>query len=156
MTERKFNGKTTADGKFTSEYQPEKANRFTSENQPKNPGRKKEMKTILKQLGREVSPEVEARIYEVMLEAVCCKSSADATIRLRRAEEEQPDFGWIYQETIRAIQKDGLDAILSVLERIFGKKTNLSITGSMGVEMKPLIDLTKRKKNGDNNITSED
>jgi hypothetical protein len=131
-----------------------KGKRFSSEYQPEN-RRKKEIKTVLKGLGREVSPEVEARIYEVMLEAVCCKSSADATIRLRRAEEEQPDFGWIYQETIRAIQKDGLDAILSVLERIFGKKTNLSITGSMGVEMKPLIDLTKRKKNGDNNITSE-
>lgn len=126
-----------------------KGKRFSSEYQPEN-RRKKEIKTILKGLGREVSPEVEARIYEVMLEAVCCKSSADATIRLRRAEEEQPDFGWIYQETIRAIQKDGLDAILSVLERIFGKKTNLSITGSMGVEMKPLIDLTKRKKNGSN------
>ena len=124
-----------------------KGKRFSSEYQPEN-RRKKEIKTVLKGLGREVSPEVEARIYEVMLEAVCCKSSADATIRLRRAEEEQPDFGWIYQETIRAIQKDGLDAILSVLERIFGKKTNLSITGSMGVEMKPLIDLTKRKKNG--------
>lgn len=131
-----------------------KGKRFSSEYQPEN-RRKKEIKTVLKGLGREVSPEVEARIYEVMLEAVCCKSSADATIRLRRAEEEQPDFGWIYQETIRAIQKDGLEAILSVLERIFGKKTNLSITGSMGVEMKPLIDLTKRKKNGDNNITSE-
>lgn len=126
-----------------------KGKRFSSEYQPEN-RRKKELRTMLKDLGREVSPEVEARIYEVMLEAVCCKSSADATIRLRRAEEEQPDFGWIYQETIRAIQKDGLDAILSVLERIFGKKTNLSITGSMGVEMKPLIDLTKRKKNGRN------
>lgn len=124
-----------------------KGKRFSSEYQPEN-RRKKELRTMLKDLGREVSPEVEARIYEVMLEAVCCKSSADATIRLRRAEEEQPDFGWIYQETIRAIQKDGLDAILSVLERIFGKKTNLSITGSMGVEMKPLVDLTKRKKNG--------
>lgn len=124
-----------------------KGKRFSSEYQPEN-RRKKEIKTVLKGLGREVSPEVEARIYEVMLEAVCCKSSADATIRLRRAEEEQPEFGWIYQETIRAIQKDGLEAILSVLERIFGKKTNLSITGSMGVEMKPLIDLTKRKKNG--------
>lgn len=132
-----------------------KGKRFSSEYQPEN-RRKKEIKTVLKGLGREVSPEVEARIYEVMLEAVCCKSSADATIRLRRAEEEQPEFGWIYQETIKAIQKDGLDAILSVLERIFGKKTNLSITGSMGLEMKPLIDLTKRKKNGDNNGTSKD
>lgn len=132
-----------------------KGKRFSSEYQPEN-RRKKEIKTVLKGLGREVSPEVEARIYEVMLEAVCCKSSADATIRLRRAEEEQPEFGWIYQETIRAIQKDGLDAILSVLERIFGKKTNLSITGSMGVEMKPLIDLTKRKKNGDNNGSQKD
>lgn len=132
-----------------------KGKRFSSEYQPEN-RRKKEIKTVLKGLGREVSPEVEARIYEVMLEAVCCKSSADATIRLRRAEEEQPEFGWIYQETIRAIQKDGLDAILSVLERIFGKKTNLSITGSMGVEMKPLIDLTKRKKNGDYNGAPKD
>lgn len=142
----KIEGKTTNNPSLEN---LKKGKRFSSEYQPEN-RRKKEIKTMLKDLGREVSPEVEARIYEVMLEAVCCKSSADATIRLRRAEEEQPDFGWIYQETIRAIQKDGLDAILSVLERIFGKKTNLSITGSMGVEMKPLVDLTKRKKNGSN------
>lgn len=140
----KIEGKTTNNPSLEN---LKKGKRFSSEYQPEN-RRKKEIKTMLKDLGREVSPEVEARIYEVMLEAVCCKSSADATIRLRRAEEEQPDFGWIYQETIKAIQKDGLDAILSVLERIFGKKTNLSITGSMGVEMKPLVDLTKRKKNG--------
>lgn len=124
-----------------------KGKRFSSEYQPEN-RRKKEIKTVLKNLGREVSPEVEAKIYEVMLEALCCRSSADATNRLHKAEEDQPEFGFIYQKTIEAIQEDGLDAILSVLERIFGKKTNLSITGGLGVEMKPLVDLTKRKKNG--------
>ena len=132
-----------------------KGKRFSSEYQPEN-RRKKEIKTVLKDLGREVSPEVEAKIYEVMLEALCCKSSADAANRLRKAEKDQPEFGFIYQKTIEAIQEDGLDAILSVLERIFGKKTNLSITGGLGVEMKPLVDLTKRKKNGDNNGASED
>lgn len=132
-----------------------KGKRFSSEYQPTN-RRKKEIKTVLKNLGREVSPEIEARIYEVMLEAICCKSSSEAMARLRQAEEDQPDFGWLYQETIKAVQENGLNAILSVLERIFGKKTNLSISGSMGVEMKPLIDLTKRKKNGDNNGTQKD
>ena len=125
--------------------------RFSSTNQPANNGRKKLIKTRLKELGREVSPEIETRIYEVMLEALCCNSSVDATIRLRKAEKDQPEFGWIYQETIKAIQKNGLEAILSILERIFGKKANIKLTGSMGVEMKPLIDLTKRKKNGEKN-----
>lgn len=129
--------------------------RFSSTNQPENNragGRKKLIKTRLKELGREVSPEIETRIYEVMLEALCCNSSVDATIRLRKAEKDQPEFGWIYQETIKAIQKNGLEAILSILERIFGKKANIKLTGSMGVEMKPLIDLTKRKKNGEKNV----
>lgn len=141
----KIEGKTTNSASLEN---LKKGKRFSSEYQPEN-RRKKEIKTVLKNLGREVSPEVEAKIYEVMLEALCCRSSADATNRLRKAEEDQPEFGFIYQKTIEAIQEDGLDAILSVLERIFGKKTNLSITGGLGVEMKPLVDLTKRKKNGD-------
>lgn len=140
----KIEGKTTNNASLAN---LKKGKRFSSEYQPEN-RRKKEIKTVLKNLGREVSPEVEAKIYEVMLEALCCRSSADATNRLRKAEEDQPEFGFIYQKTIEAIQEDGLDAILSVLERIFGKKTNLSITGGLGVEMKPLVDLTKRKKNG--------
>lgn len=140
----KIEGKTTNNPSLAN---LKKGKRFSSEYQPEN-RRKKEIKTVLKNLGREVSPEVEAKIYEVMLEALCCRSSADATNRLRKAEEDQPEFGFIYQKTIEAIQEDGLDAILSVLERIFGKKTNLSITGGLGVEMKPLVDLTKRKKNG--------
>lgn len=141
----KIEGKTTNNASLAN---LKKGKRFSSEYQPEN-RRKKEIKTVLKNLGREVSPEVEAKIYEVMLEALCCRSSADATNRLRKAEEDQPEFGFIYQKTIEAIQEDGLDAILSVLERIFGKKTNLSITGGLGVEMKPLVDLTKRKKNGE-------
>lgn len=141
---KKIEDKTTNNASLAN---LKKGKRFSSEYQPKN-RRKKEIKTVLKDLGREVSPEVEAKIYEVMLEALCCKSSADAANRLRKAEEDQPEFGFIYQKTIEAIQEDGLDAILSVLERIFGKKTNLSITGGLGVEMKPLVDLTKRKKNG--------
>lgn len=140
----KIEGKTTNNASLAN---LKKGKRFSSEYQPEN-RRKKEIKTVLKNLGREVSPEVEAKIYEVMLEALCCRSSADATNRLRKAEEDQPEFGFIYQKTIEAIQEDGLDAILSVLERIFGKKTNLSITGGLGVEMKPLVDLTKRRKNG--------
>ena len=142
----KIEGKTTNNASLAN---LKKGKRFSSEYQPEN-RRKKEIKTVLKNLGREVSPEVEAKIYEVMLEALCCRSSADATNRLRKAEEDQPEFGFIYQKTIEAIQEDGLDAILSVLERIFGKKTNLSITGGLGVEMKPLVDLTKRRKNGSN------
>lgn len=149
---KKIEDKTTNNASLAN---LKKGKRFSSEYQPEN-RRKKEIKTVLKDLGREVSPEVEAKIYEVMLEALCCKSSADAANRLRKAEEDQPEFGFIYQKTIEAIQEDGLDAILSVLERIFGKKTNLSITGGLGVEMKPLVDLTKRKKNGDNNGASED
>lgn len=144
--EAQIEGKTTNNPSLAN---LKKGKRFSSEYQPEN-RRKKEIKTVLKNLGREVSPEVEAKIYEVMLEALCCRSSADATNRLRKAEEDQPEFGFIYQKTIEAIQEDGLDAILSVLERIFGKKTNLSITGGLGVEMKPLVDLTKRRKNGSN------
>jgi hypothetical protein len=41
-----------------------------------------------------------------------------------------------------------MPAILEVLEWVFGKKTNLSVSGGLGVEVKPLVDMTERKKNG--------
>ena len=121
--------------------------RFSSKNQPKTNGRKKKLATVLKNLGREVSPEVEARIYEVMLEAICCKSDADAQERLKKAEEEQPEFGWIYQRVILAVKKEGLSAILEVLDRIFGKKSRIDLT-SNGQTIAPvaLVEFVDGKK----------
>jgi hypothetical protein len=83
-----------------------------------------------------------------MLAAVACKSTKGAQAMLKKAEEKEPEYGWIYQETIRAIQKDGLRAILDVLEWIFGKKTILNVSGDLGVQVTPLVDLTQREKNG--------
>ena len=122
---------------------------FTSEYQPKNNGRKKEVKTILREFRHDVSDEVVERIASVMLSALACKSTKDAQARLKEAEEKEPEYGWVFEQTILAIKKDGLKAIIEVLEWVFGKKTNVSMTGSLGVEVKPLVDLTKRKKNGD-------
>lgn len=150
QVDHKINGKATADGKFTSEYQPAKANRFTSENQPKNPGRKKETRTLLRQFNRDVSDDERARIASVMLAALSCKSSKDALARLKEAEEKEPDYGFIFQQTILDVKKRGLPAIMDVLEWLFGKTTNLNVSGGLGVQMKPLVDLTKRKKNGEN------
>lgn len=129
---------------------------FTSEYQPEKNGRKKEVKTILREFRHDVSDEVVERIASVMLSALACKSTKDAQERLKEAEEKEPEYGWIFEQTILAIKKDGLKAIIEVLEWVFGKKTNLNVSGGLGVEMKPLIDLTKRKKNGDNNGASED
>ena len=127
---------------------PPLEHRFSSENQPKNNGRKKEVKTILREFRHDVSDEVVERIASVMLSALACKSTKDAQARLKEAEEKEPEYGWIFEQTILAIKKDGLKAIIEVLEWVFGKKTNLNVSGGLGVEMKPLIDLTKRKKNG--------
>ena len=122
--------------------------RFSSENQPKN-RRKKELKTVLKELGREISPEVEAKIYETMLAAICCKSDQDAQERLRRAEMEQPEFGWIYQRVILAVKKEGLSAILDVLDRIFGKKSHIDLTSGgqsiAPVELVKFLDVNEKE-----------
>ena len=128
---------------------PPLEHRFSSENQPKNNGRKKEVKTILREFRHDVSDEVVERIASVMLSALACKSTKDAQKRLKEAEEKEPEYGWIFEQTILAIKKDGLKAIIEVLEWVFGKKTNVSMNGSLGVEMKPLVDLTERKKNGE-------
>ena len=128
---------------------------FTSEYQPKNNGRKKEVKTILREFRHDVSDEVVERIASVMLSALACRSTRDAQARLKEAEEKEPEYGWIFEQTILDVKKRGMLAILDVLEWIFGKKTNLNVSGGLGVEMKPLVDLTKRKKNGNNNGTSE-
>ena len=127
---------------------PPLEHRFSSENQPKSNGRKKEVKTILREFRHDVSDEVVERIASVMLSALACKSPKDAEERLKEAEEKEPEYGWIFAQTILAIKKDGLKAIIEVLEWVFGKKTNVSMTGSLGVVMKPLVDLTKRNKNG--------
>lgn len=122
--------------------------RFSSEYQPKNPGRKKEVKNILKEFRHDVDDEVVGRIASVMLSALSCKSTSDAKKKLEEAEKSEPEFGWVFEQTIMAIKKDGLRAILDVLEWIFGKRTNVNVTGGLGVEFKPLVDLTSRSKNG--------
>ena len=122
---------------------------FTSEYQPKNNGRKKEVKTILREFRHDVSDEVVERIASVMLAALACRSTRDAQARLKEAEEKEPEYGWIFEQTILDVKKRGMLAILDVLEWIFGKKTNLNVSGGLGVEVKPLVDLTKRKKNGE-------
>ena len=127
---------------------PPLEHRFSSENQPKNNGRKKEVKTILREFRHDVSDEVVERIASVMLSALACRSTRDAQARLKEAEEKEPEYGWIFEQTILDVKKRGMLAILDVLEWIFGKKTNLNVSGGLGVEMKPLVDLTKRKKNG--------
>jgi hypothetical protein len=127
---------------------PPLEHRFSSTNQPKKNGRHKEVKTILREFRHDVSDEVVQRIASVMLAAVACKSTKEAQAMLKKAEEKEPEYGWIYQETIRAIQKDGLRAILDVLEWIFGKKTILNVSGDLGVQVTPLVDLTQRGKNG--------
>lgn len=121
---------------------------FTSEYQPKKNGRKKEVKTILREFRHDVSDEVVERIASVMLSALACKSTKDAQARLKEAEEKEPEYGWVFEQTILAIKKDGLKAIIEVLEWVFGKKTNINVSGGMDMEIKPLIDLTERKKNG--------
>lgn len=102
--------------------------KFSKTNQPAKRGRKKKVATVLKELGREVSPEVEARIYEVMLDAISCRSDADAMKKLTEAEMAQPEYGWLYQRVLLAVKNDGLDAILEVLDRIFGKKSRVDLT----------------------------
>lgn len=127
---------------------PPLAHRFSSTNQPKKNGRRKEVRTILREFQHEVSEEVVARIASVMVAALACRSAKEAQEMLKKAEEKEPEYGWIYQETIRAIQKDGLRSILDVLEWIFGKKTILNVSGDLGVQVTPLVDLTQRGKNG--------
>lgn len=139
------NGKDT--GKV-GKNKPPIEHRFSSENQPKN-RRKKEVKTILREFRHDVSDEVVERIASVMLSALACKSTKDAQSRLKEAEEKEPEYGWIFEQTILAIKKDGLKAIIEVLEWVFGKKTNVNMTGGIGLEVKPLVDLAARKKNGE-------
>ena len=127
---------------------PPVEHQFSSENQPEN-RRKKEVKTILREFRHDVSDEVVERIASVMLAALACRSTKDAQARLKEAEEKEPEYGWIFEQTILDVKKRGMLAILDVLEWIFGKKTNLNVSGGLGVEVKPLVDLTKRKKNGE-------
>jgi hypothetical protein len=147
LKEDKNVDKTLKSGRARSLENLKKAKPFTSENQPKN-RRKKEVKTVLKEFRHDVSDEVVERIASVMLSALACKSTRDAQKRLKEAEEKEPEYGWIFEQTILDVKKRGMPAILDVLEWVFGKKTNLSVSGDLGVQMKPLVDLTKRKKNG--------
>ncbi len=153
---KKNDGKTARGGKFTADNQPkDKTTRFSSTNQPKN-RRKKTVATVLTEFRHDVSDEVVERIASVMLAALACRSTAEAEALLRKAEKDEPEFGWIFEKVVLAVQKEGLPAIITVLEWIFGKKTNLTVAGDVGVQMKPLVDLTKRKKNGSNDSARQD
>lgn len=110
-----------------------KGKKFSKDYQPKKNGRKKLLKNILS----DIPPDAEKKIYAVMLSAISCRSVGEAQRKLQEAEEEMPEYGLIYQETIRAIRIDGLNTIITVLDRIYGKKSNVDITTG-GEQLAPM------------------
>ena len=110
-----------------------KATRFSSDNQPENnTGRPKKMKNIIKG----IPPEAQTEIATMMFKAISCKNAKEAISAINRIELEGTEYGLIYEEVIKAIKKEGLHAIISVLEWIYGKNINNRITGEIKTESK--------------------
>lgn len=107
-----------------------KATRFSSTNQPEKNGRKKLMKNIIKGIPDKAKEE----IATTMFKAISCKNTKDAVAIINKIELKGTKYGLIYEEVIKAIRKDGLDAIISVLEWIYGKNINNRISGEIKTE----------------------
>ena len=106
--------------------------RFTSENQPEKNGRKRVMKNVIKSIPTNAQEE----IATTMFRAISCKNTKEAISMINKVELEGTEYGLIYEEVIKAIKKEGLKAIISVLEWIYGKKINNQITGEIKTEAK--------------------
>ena len=106
--------------------------RFTSENQPEKNGRKRAMKNVIKG----IPPEAQTEIATTMFKAISCKNAKEAISAINRIELEGTEYGLIYEEVIKAIKKEGLHAIISVLEWIYGKSINNRITGEIKTKSK--------------------
>ena len=119
-----------------------KATRFSSENQPENNGRPKMMKNIVKGIPEDAQTE----IATTMFKAISCKNAKEAISTINRIELEGTEYGLIYEEVIKAIKKEGLRAIISVLEWIYGKNINNKISGEIkttgSVNIRPYEGLT--------------
>ena len=113
-----------------------KKTRFSSTRQPKVHGPAKSIATLVKQI-RVESVDAQREIGETMLAAISAGSVNQAKELLKKAEEEQPKWGMIYQETIRAVSKKGLDAIIQVLEWIYGKRSQMDI--NLDAEVKKIV-----------------
>ena len=107
-----------------------KPTRFTENNQPKKRGRPKIMKNIIK----EIPENAQEEIASTMFRAIACKNTKEAITTINRVESEGTKYGLIYEEVIKAIKKEGLHAIIAVLEWIYGKNINNRITGDIKTE----------------------
>lgn len=121
------NGEKTARNKAEQIKEAGKATRFSSTNQPVKNGRKKLMKNIIKGIPDDAKEE----IATAMFKAVSCKNAREAEATINKIEKKGTKYGLIYEEVIKAIRKDGLDAIISVLEWIYGKNINNRISGEL-------------------------
>ena len=110
-----------------------KATRFSSDNQPENnTGRPKKMKNVIKSIPENAQQE----IATTMFRAISCKNTKEAIAMINKVELEGSEYGLIYEEVIKAIKKEGLHAIISVLEWIYGKNINNRISGELKTESK--------------------
>lgn len=110
-----------------------KSTRFSSTNQPKNRGgRTRKMKNVIK----EIPPDAQEAIATTMFRAIACRNTKEAIAMINKMELEGGEYGLIYEEVIKAIKKEGLHAIIAVLEWIYGKNINNHITGDIKTETK--------------------
>lgn len=121
------NGEKTAKKRTKMIIKAGKKTRFSATNQPENNGRNKLMKNVLK----DIPDDAKEEIATTMFKAISCKNTKDAVATINKIELKGTKYGLIYEEVIKAIRKDGLDAIIKVLEWIYGKNINNRISGEL-------------------------
>lgn len=110
-----------------------KSTRFSATNQPEKRGhRAKKMKNVIK----EIPPDAQEAIATTMFRAIACRNTKEAIATINETELKGGDYGLIYEEVIKAIKKEGLHAIILVLEWIYGKNINNRITGEIKTDTK--------------------
>lgn len=83
-----------------------------------NHGRYPDLANVLKS----IPPDAQERIYSVLWSALRVGSVKEAATYLKKEAENLPEHGMVFQVAIRDIVgKNGLNAIMAILDRLFGK-----------------------------------
>ena len=116
--------KTTSQKRANSLANLKKGKKFSSTNQPAHNGRLPKWVNTIKG----IPPDAQEKIYTRLYEAMLCSSKDDAIAILNASGDELGEYGFVLQVAARALSgKDGIGALLQILERIFGKPVQPNI-----------------------------
>jgi uncharacterized protein YdbL (DUF1318 family) len=149
----------TLTGRERSLKNLEKRTPFTKDNQPANRGRKKQLKTVLREANIADS-KVQALVGQRLVEAMALGSKEEAVEYLESMRDEDGGygiFGIVFEVAVDAIKRDGLSAIVQIMRLLFGDKlvTDMNISADINGITINVKDFTKKTDAVEGEVVSD-